>query len=98
MAICFARVISCPPGEAPENVREAWVGLVLPVEGLHEDLVYGVLSDQVSNSICKGYRVTWNDAMTALGRKNVSARAWWITHVSPRTLIFPAECMELIAD
>ena len=27
------RIKSTPPGEAPEHIRQAWVGLVLPVPG-----------------------------------------------------------------
>jgi hypothetical protein len=25
------RIIACPPGEAPQDVREAWIGLELPL-------------------------------------------------------------------
>ncbi len=27
------RIIACPPGEAPQAVREAWIGLELPLPG-----------------------------------------------------------------
>lgn len=39
------RVIATPPGEAPERVRQAWLGLVLPAAGpLRSYLTAGVLS------------------------------------------------------
>src|SRR6187455_3469002 len=42
------RIVQTPPGEAPIEVREAWVGLVLPLRegevGPREILTQGVLS------------------------------------------------------
>lgn len=40
------RITSTPPGEAPEHVRAAWIGLVLPlaVSGAHTIETVGVLS------------------------------------------------------
>ena len=42
------RIRSTPPGEAPEHIRAAWVGLELPLApnapGLHSVLGFGVLS------------------------------------------------------
>jgi hypothetical protein len=29
------RIVKIPPGEAPEEIRKAWVGLVLPLSGFH---------------------------------------------------------------
>src|SRR5688572_15600413 len=29
------RIISTPPGEAPEEIRRAWVGLVVPLSARH---------------------------------------------------------------
>jgi hypothetical protein len=42
----YIRIISSPPGDAPENVRADWVGLVLPlaVPRVHDVDTVGVLS------------------------------------------------------
>ena len=44
----FVRIIATPPGEAPEEVRRAWVGLELPLAagetGPHTTPVGGVLT------------------------------------------------------
>ena len=35
------RIIACPPGEAPQAVREAWIGLELPLPlGLMRRLLF----------------------------------------------------------
>lgn len=43
------RIVACPPGEAPQSVRKAWIGLELPVapgrlRGLRMFFIGGVLS------------------------------------------------------
>ena len=43
------RIVACPPGEAPQSVRRAWIGLELPVAPgrlgrLRSFMVGGVLS------------------------------------------------------
>ena len=42
------RIISTPPGEAPEKVRQAWIGLEIPVPprfaGRRRGYAFGVLS------------------------------------------------------
>lgn len=56
------RIVRTPPGEAPEHIRSAWVGLVLPlvVAGPQDNFAAGVLSGPRT-------RIGWLVALT-LGR------------------------------
>ncbi len=69
------RIITTPQGEAPQWVREAWVGLVLPlsVSG-YSAAGLGVLSRERSFG---GYMVPTLHALRILEAKNADAAAWW---------------------
>ena len=83
------RIVALPPGEAPQWVREAWIGLELPTEA--ERGVYraiGVSSglsflDQLWRSIAgkgemiDGYVVEARRAVEILAAANPAAAAWW---------------------
>ena len=69
---CYFVVHAAPEGEAPEVVRQAWVGLALPVR--HDRPVEGPLPMQglgvetrTPRSISDAVIVTFADAMNALG-------------------------------
>ena len=85
------RITSVPPGEAPVTVREAWMGLALP---LHRErpgryLGSGVLSGPrtVGASLFRlltfrfalhqGYAVPTLPAIEVLERSNPVAARWW---------------------
>ena len=92
------RIVRIPPGEAPEEIRKAWVGLVLP---LAEDELerrkrrgFGVLSGPknilgylVSFVLGKGiqydgYAVKVMDAVMILAKSNPTAAQWWRKNAS----------------
>jgi hypothetical protein len=83
---------STPPGEAPENVRAAWVGLTLPVYGEQAvDLpTAGVVTGPrgwITSLIyffllrrgqrVRGFLVPAAIAFQRLGQQSPSALAWW---------------------
>jgi hypothetical protein len=85
------RIISAPPGEAPEEVRAAWVGLVLPVL-IPEARIFetvGVLSrPKTSLGLIlarlfgrtkrqKGYIVSAHRAVEILAGHAPDAAKWW---------------------
>ncbi|HVS37393.1 MAG TPA: hypothetical protein VMS17_17660 [Gemmataceae bacterium] len=78
--IVYVRVVDTPPGEAPERIRRAWVGVKLPSRrwaakaGIHR--TEGVLSQQVRAS-GKGYAVNGRAAVQALASHSPEAAAWW---------------------
>lgn len=91
------RIIRAPIGEAPEWVREAWVGLELPLAHLEEVTVEtgGVLTGPRSWLACwwarltgrievvSGYVVKSDRAIDLLARSRPEAAEWWRTH-APR--------------
>ena len=90
------RIVRRPDGEAPESVREAWVGLVLPVvSDLQESVnlrTSGVRSGprNVFSSLVfvllrrgtkkRGYAVDTAEALDILEKKNSAAARWWRTN------------------
>ena len=92
------RIIGIPPGEAPESVRKAWVGLVLPVAGpLRKYPIGGVLSSPKSvlgelffwftgrYKREAGYMVDAQAAVSILAKVNPEAAEWWRVN-TPRIL------------
>ncbi len=86
----WIRIIATPPGEAPESVRQAWVGLVLPTVGpLRTYITAGVLSGPrtalgtligVFTGRCKfvpGYLVEAPAAVAILAKADLEAAEWW---------------------
>lgn len=88
------RIIQRPEGEAPEWVRDAWIGLELPL--LHPEPIttpgVGVLSGPKTwlgwmirrftgrFERFTGYLVDANDAVLRLEKRNPTAAIWWRTH------------------
>lgn len=74
------RIIGVPSGEAPDWVREAWVGLELPVADprmITEDIIIvEVLTRQLSE-IKPRYPVLVDDALECLERNSHVAAQWW---------------------
>ena len=93
------RIKTTPPGEAPENIREAWIGLEIPVpsrfSGLRRGFGFGVLSGPTSwfgtllafftGRVQRevGYIVEADVAVALLSAKSPEAAAWWRQH-APR--------------
>jgi hypothetical protein len=100
------RITAVPPGEAPEFVRRAWVGLELPliVGQVHADkgTALGVLSHQAVNAP-PGYAVEGKAAIAILASANAEIAAWWRQNAPDIAapgyqLIFPAEVCERLDD
>jgi hypothetical protein len=98
------RITATPPGEAPEEVRRAWVGLELPLApGSTEPqpmAVEGVVSGAAAGTPL-GYAVEGWTAISRLDAHASEAAAWWRAH-APHVmeggyeLIFPAEVCERV--
>jgi hypothetical protein len=92
------RIIEVPPGEAPRSIREAWVGLELPLamtEGQGRRMeIMGVLSQ--SPGVTTGYAVDGRVAIDRLGSQSPEAARWWRENachvlVPGYQLVFPFE-------
>src|SRR6185295_20370198 len=87
------RIISTPPGEAPEHIRQAWIGLELPLppwaNAPRDVLVTGVLSSPKSflgkllviftgrTKIQRGYNVETRIALLIPQSQRPVAANWW---------------------
>ena len=86
------KIISAPPGEAPLHIRQAWVGLVLPlaVPSVRSVWIMGGVLTGPKTALGQwiqlllgrgkrhaGYVVNLAAAVTLLERAHPSAAAWW---------------------
>jgi hypothetical protein len=88
------RIVKRPLGEAPEDVRDAWIGLSLPVITNHPHIgrAFGVLSIPRNRLVRRflslvgrvprqlGYPVDVTVAVQVLENFNRPAAAWWRSH------------------
>ena len=58
------KVLSTPPGFAPSEVRQEWVGLTLPIRGPRDE----------------GIAVIAREALEKLRHKRPGAHAWWVKY------------------
>jgi hypothetical protein len=98
------RIVAAPPGEAPDHIRRAWIGLELPVAngqiGPCPQPAQGVLSGQ-DEAPCSGYAVDGRQAVALLAAQAPEAAAWWREEAPNVTmhgyqLVFPADVCEQI--
>jgi hypothetical protein len=96
------RIVALPPGEAPRDIRRAWIGVELPTisgpaNGGSAGVV-GVLSHRAAGR-CDGYAVDGARAVRILADSDPDAAAWWRRH-APHVLgygyqlVFPADVCE----
>lgn len=78
------RIIKVPQGEAPEDVREAWVGLILPCRGKFFAYSSGVLTGEPVDQEQEDYHVWQDIAITILSKAQPVAAAWWKAHGYPK--------------
>src|SRR5262249_14111542 len=105
-AVTRLRIVRIPPGEPPEWVRCAWVGLELPLAPgeikARRVTSVGVLSGE-GPELGTGYLVDGGKAVARLAAHAPPAAAWWrenARHVvsSGYQLFFPAEVCEKVTD
>lgn len=108
------RIISIPPGEAPEEIRKEWIGVIMPLSELQptqEELVRstkGISGDTTppKKQVQGGFVVDIVDALEALDKsgKKKAANWWrrWVEINFPKMLggqlVFARSCGELIDD
>ena len=84
--INMIKIVKTPTGEAPEWVREAWVGLFLPLYYIANESgeVEGVVSRQIIQIAReKVWCVEQNVAIGLLMTQNEKAAEWWIEQGYP---------------
>jgi hypothetical protein len=77
-------IVKIPRGEAPEHIRRAWLGLVLPCIGKStSESAQGVLTGKTVNYGKKFYYVPHTPALSALEQVDPQAAEWWKAHGYP---------------
>ena len=92
----FIRIIATPPGEAPEDIRRAWIGVRIPLPLFHAHAkdwrsagvltgpksFFAHLSALFSGRFERrhGYAVSVVEAISALEAANPAAAKWWREH------------------
>lgn len=82
-AIGRIKILKTPDGEAPQWVREAWVGLILacfPYIGIPSGGLSGVLSGDEIESNRRGVIVPQGAAIATLLQHDREAAGWWMAH------------------
>lgn len=75
------RIVSIPPGQAPEWVRKEWIGVEIPLpEQKSGGIQVGVRGGKAENE--GGYQVDTSKAIEALKKKSPKAARWWEENVS----------------
>jgi hypothetical protein len=87
----YVEIIGVPKGDAPEWVRQAWVGTLLPLmpgrEEPQEVATSGVVSRKITSTgdmpywVDGKYAVLTDEAIAILQRQAPQAAAWWRTNV-----------------
>jgi hypothetical protein len=73
------KIVAVPAGEAPEEVRRAWVGLEIPLPAGKRGLIVGQSSGTASavKRAFRGYFVDTETAVSLLAAHAPAAAAWW---------------------
>ena len=91
MKTMIIRIIETPPGQAPESIREQWIGLELPIQEEKDD--GRGLRDGTANS--GGYKVLASDAISALREAGKEEAAnYWEGLLGATILVFRTDCCE----
>ena len=75
------KILKIPDGEAPQWVREAWVGLILacfPYIGIPSGGLSGILSGDEVESNRRGVIVSQDLAIAELAKHDKEAADWWL--------------------
>ena len=98
----WVRVVETPRGEAPPEIREAWVGVDLPLRSWETQpgtVKSGSLLTPGGPVLDHGYAVAGRSAIQALALHSPDAAAWWRANAgqvleSGFRFVFPAEVCE----
>ncbi len=78
-------IVKVPRGEAPEEIKKAWVGMVLPCIGKFPPYgALGALSGKPAESYGLNFLVHQDDALKVLHQKQPAAAKWWYAHGFPK--------------
>ena len=92
------KIIAMPLGQAPEWVRQEWIGVTIPLleKGIRGTQM-GLFGGPIENE--NGYRVSSREAVDRLKNKSVTAAQWfeqYINFVLMPVFVFSKEVCEIV--
>jgi len=81
-------MIKIPAGEAPEHIRQAWVGLELPCDpilGCPDQPEHGAVSGEKADRNRYGFSVPQFEALEILEKHNPEAAKYWRDQGFPKS-------------
>lgn len=94
------RITSTPPGQAPLEIREKWIGVIIPlIQQNTKGIQVGVAGGQPEN--VGGYRVNPREAVNCLAKTSPEASSWWNENFpvdSALAFAFSKDVCELIEE
>jgi len=97
------KFVSTPTGQAPEWVRNAWIGVEVETFDTSgpNDILRGVKGGKADQSNIGGYKVSTKEAVEAVRKTNPEAAKWWDKNLPTSvfsTLVFGKVFCEVISD
>jgi len=103
MSMPKIKIVDVPPGQAPDWVRKAWVGLEMPLSNVQPDhigILIGVVDKKPEDANAGGYVVSGRVAIETLERKNTEAANWWRENapwILGNQLVFDKKVCQIVA-
>jgi hypothetical protein len=103
----WVRIIAAPPGEAPSEIRAAWIGCILRLREGRETPERGNEVSGVRSGLPEehglAYVVPSRDAILALEKRDFRAAKWWCKNTPDllepaRNFVFSAAVCELLPE
>ncbi len=89
------KIISTPPGFAPEEIRKQWIGIEMPILGIEDPKTAGNIRTGVEN--LGGYEVSPKEAIEALKKAGKhEAAEFWAPYANAPKFVFKKDVCELI--
>jgi len=98
------RIILTPPGEAPVEIREKWIGCQFsayePDEVMVDSCVIGVCIYTPVQNPEPYYEISIQEVLKVLKNHNQEVYTWWEHNLHPMmdNLCFPVSCAEVIGE
>ncbi len=100
--LTYVRITKPPPGDAPDDIREAWVGLVLPLRGGFKQPHKMRANQIVSGDLIEPqevFLVEGSEALSILSKENYIAANFYtdsLADVVTPVFTFPVDVCEVV--
>lgn len=72
------KIVKVPEGIEPQDIREAWIGITLPVKETSHQCRYGIDENVLTvGEEVLVYKISYEEALEALKEYNIDAFQYW---------------------